>query len=127
MLSKVDAHVNPYTVAATVFCLWSVASRFGFIPGSTLDTVTINEDGDEVHSKQGTWNVTQSLLVAAVVLISYFLLKRKHQATISTVAGGITLPEGASILMPSDVQKANFDSVGGEYGSDSFLQGPPPF
>lgn len=129
-ISKVDTHINPYTVALSVFFLWSLASRFGLVPGCSEAATTTNEDGDEIRSQRGHWNLSQSLVVAGVVLATYFLLKRKQgAAALPIIAGGITLPEGASILMPSDVSKSTFADVGGsgDGTGNEFLSGPAPF
>lgn len=120
-IQKIHQYLNPYTIAVAVFFIWSLGSRLGIVPNSKR-----SDDTSDADSARGNWNIGQALLVAVIVLVTHFTLKKLHPSSSPLVeASGITLPEGASILMPNEVLKSSGGSANN--ANSSFLSGPPPF
>lgn len=129
-------YINPFTIGGLVFITWAVASRVGYIPNNNphISGNNGNED-DEDHEGRHAWNVSQSILVATTVILCYYALRYFNPSTTIQTASGFQLPEGASILMPSDINKGSSNTIASQSLQNpkqqadtvSLLTGTPPF
>lgn len=128
-------YINPFTVGGLVLIIWMITSRTGYLPQHGLRLTNRNnnnedDDEDETEGKH-SWNVNQAIIVATTVILSYFLLRYVNPSTTLQTAGGFKLPEGASILMPSDINQSSSRATSSQRQHQpevgNILTGTPPF